>query len=142
MSTKAQLEQKLAESEARNKELVDNQPKPTVVPNKPIVQGVVRQPASGFVNVHETGGNIKVVLPEKYLEHLLSQCVQGHVGAIMRFNNAGQARVIYPENLSSFEDAKNDPKNQINLVPCNNQLNKIIEWNTTNKVGFLEEAHA
>lgn len=106
------------------------------------VQGVVRQPANGFVNVYEEGGNIKVIYTETHLDHLLSQCKQGHVGEIIRFHKAGSAMVIYPEDFSSFGDALNDPKNKINMVPCNNQLDKVIKWNTTNKIDFLEEAHA
>ena len=50
--------------------------------------------------------------------------------------------VIYPEDFSTFGDTLNDPKNKINMVPCNNQLDKVIKWNTTNKIDFLEEAHA
>ena len=132
--TKSELEAKVASLEA------ERDAKPVVT--KTVTQGVVRQPASGFVNVYEDGGNIKVVYTESHLKHLLSQCKQGHVGEIIRFRNAGSARVIFPEDFSTFKDAVNDPKNKINLVPCNNQLDQVIKWNTTNKIDFLEEAHA
>ena len=129
--TKAELEQKLAESEARNKELVNNPPKPTVV-----TQSTVIEPVAGYLNINRDNARVSVIFNSAQIQEIVASEKQGHAGYTMRFSKEGVTTRPF---MNTFEGAK---KHGVNLPSMHRLLKETIEYKAGDFSNLLEEAHA